>query len=673
MPPRPDPSPRGCAGEPVTLYVSPSGSDEWSGRYPEPVGGDGPLATLAAARDRARELRRAGGGPVTIVLRGGVYHLDSPLVLTPEDSGTEECPVIWQAYPGEKPVISGGRVVGGFEEAVVNGRRVWVARLPEVARGEWFFRQLFVGGERRPRARLPKAGFYRVVGVPAYAGRRLTEIHLFEGADEFEAEEAAAWRNPGDVDVVILHFWVEERIPVAAVDAAGRRVKLASKTVFALRDGFTDAYPRYYLEHVFEALSEPGEWYLDRSGGLLFYVPRPGERPGEVAVVAPRLLWRLVELRGDPEGGEYVEHVVFRGLTFECTDWAHTLSAQAAANVPGAIYLEGARDVAIEGCTVRNVGGYAVEISRGCRGVRVAGCELYSLGAGGVKVGTQQLPRGERERTEFVEVVGNHIHDCGAVFHSAVGVWVGQARAVRVVGNHIHDLYYTGVSLGWTWGYGESFSGYHVVEGNVIHDIGKGLLSDMGGIYTLGVQPGTAVRCNVVYNVEAYQYGGWGIYLDEGSSYVTVEGNVVYNTSHGGLHLHYGRSNVVRDNVFAFGREANVVVSRGEPGQLALVFERNVVLSSGAPVFVGGYAQDFSLRNVVSDRNLFWDVTGRLTVCREQRTGRVYTLEEWRGLGYDASSLVADPLFADPRAGDFSLAEGSPALSLGFRRPCPGR
>ena len=659
--------------ERVTIYVSPKGSDAWSGRLPEPSpdGKDGPLVTLEKALEVARKLKAEIGGSVRIVLRGGVYRVERPIILGPEDSGCSGCPLVIEAYPGEVPVISGGKLVSGFEEAAVNGVRVWVASVP----AGWRFKQLFANGERRPRARLPKEGFYRVVEVPAYRGRDWARIELFEGVDSFvcRSGDVRPWRNLQGVEVVILHFWIEERIPVESFDPSSNLVKLKQKTVFVLRDGWAPEGPRYYVENVFEALSEPGEWYLDWSESKLYYVPKPGEDPGSVEVVAPAVTWRLLELRGDPQRSRFVENIVIRGLVFEHADWDYVLSPQAAVNVPGAVYLEGARNVVLENCTVRHVGGYAVEVGSGCRGVRVVGCELYDLGAGGVKVGTQHVPKAEWERVEFIDVESNSIRECGRVFHSAVGVWVGQARFVRVLRNRIHDLYYTGVSVGWTWGYGESFASYNLVEGNVIHDIGKGLLSDMGGVYTLGVQPGTAIRCNVIYNVSAYHYGGWGIYLDEGSSYITVEGNLVYDTSHGGFHQHYGRFNVVRDNVFAFGREANVVLSRGEPGQLAFAFERNVVLSNGSPVFVGGYAQDFSSRNVISDRNVFWDLGGRLVVCREQRSGRTYTLEEWRSLGYDLLSMVEDPRFADPLARNFRLREDSPLLKLGFRPLCePG-
>jgi hypothetical protein len=156
-----------CGGG-AAIYVSPKGSDAWSGRLPEPSpdGRDGPLATLEKALEVARRLKAEAGGPVRIVLRGGVYRVERPVVLGPEDSGCSGCPLVIEAYPGEVPVISGGKPVSGFEEVAVNGVRAWAARVP----AGWRFKQLFVNGERRYRARLPKEGFYKGGGGPGLQG-----------------------------------------------------------------------------------------------------------------------------------------------------------------------------------------------------------------------------------------------------------------------------------------------------------------------------------------------------------------------------------------------------------------------------------------------------------------------------------------------------------------------
>src|SRR5262249_23791717 len=154
-----------------------------------------------------------------------------------------------------------------------------------------------------------------------------------------------------------------------------------------------------------------------------------------------------------------------------------------------------------------------------------------------------------RLRTHDNAVTDCHVHGGGRVFHQAVGLWVGQSSGNRLAHNHVHDLYYTGISCGWTWGYGRTLGRGNVIEANHGHDLGRGWQSDLGGVYTLGVQPGTVVRGNVFHDIAGHRYGGWGIYFDEGTTQVVAEDNLVYRTTHGGFHQHFGRENVVRNNV----------------------------------------------------------------------------------------------------------------------------
>jgi len=225
-----------------------------------------------------------------------------------------------------------------------------------------------------------------------------------------------------------------------------------------------------------------------------------------------------------------------------------------------------------------------------------------------------------------------------------------------VAHNHIHHLCYTGISCGWVWGYGPSVSRDNRIEFNHIHDVGQKILSDMGGIYLLGQQPGTVVRGNVIHDVDSWSYGGWGIYTDEGSSNILIENNLVYRTKSGGFHQHYGKDNVVRNNIFALAREEQIARSRAEPHK-SFTFEHNIVYFTDGPLFGKNWTGDgFAL-----DFNLYWNAAGKAV------TFPGGTAPQWQKRGFDKHSMVADPKFRDPTKGDFTLAADSPALKLGFK------
>jgi parallel beta-helix repeat protein len=178
----------------------------------------------------------------------------------------------------------------------------------------------------------------------------------------------------------------------------------------------------------------------------------------------------------------------------------------------------------------------------------------------------------------------------------------------------------------------------------------------MGGIYTLGTQPGTVIRNNRFHDIAAIKYGGWGIYFDEGTSNVVAENNVVYRTTHGGLHQHYGRDNVFRNNIIAFGRDAQVQRTRLESHQ-SFTFERNIVYWDKGELTVG----DWSNRNVTFDHNVYWKPDG----SKDLRIGNL-PLDQWRTQGMDPHSVLADPKFVDAARGNFNLQSDSPALVAGF-------
>jgi hypothetical protein len=669
----------------MDLYLATNGDDKWSGRLPRANAekNDGPLATFAGAVRKVRALKDAAAldGPATVWVRGGVYPLSEPLRLTPEDSW----PVTFAAYRGEQPIVDGGARVTRWQVSKLNGRKVWTAELPEVAEGKWNFRQLFVNGRSAPRPRFPKKGLFRMAEAP---GLKLPASWGRGGQRQFVCAEGdvRAFRNLTDAEIVYLHFWIEERSAIAGFDAARRLVTMARPSRSALVGKGGSQLADYYVDNVFEALTEPGEWYLDRPAGRLYYLPRRGETPERTEVWAPRLL-QLVTVIGDPDAGRYVEHVRFRGITFRHTDWRHpgeetdgvdpdtgekfsrgkdASTSQAASDVPGVIRFIGARHCAVEECVIEQAGWYGVEIGAGCTGVRVVGNVIRDLGAGGVRInGAAARELRPARVTHHHRITDNVIHRCGRVFHSAVGVLAMHGHDLEISHNHIHDLFYTGISCGWEWGYHESTSYNNRIEHNHIHDIGQGLLSDMGGIYTLGVQPGTVIRGNLIHGVRSAHYGGWCIYPDEGSSHILIENNVCYDADRQAFHQHYGRENVIRNNVFAFGGEAVATYSRMEPHS-GFTFERNVLITDGKPVWSSRHPEEKDAARYLSDLNLIWDIGGRKPVFLF-KGGKKLSLAAWRKLGHETHSIVADPGCRIGAKRDFSFGKNSPAAALGIR------
>jgi len=665
------------AGQPVAsgeYWVSATGNDASPGTKEKPFG------TLQRARDAVRELKRGQEGvlsqPVRVVLRRGVYYLGEPLRLTTLDGGSEKCPVTYAVYGSEKAVISGGYPIRDWRQVELNGRAVWAADLPEVREGKLFFHQLWINGQRLPRARHPKKGYLKVASIPRRAES------WTEGGNRFCFQEGdiGTWAVGGDTEVVVMSRWVESRLPVVRVDEGEHTAYFGKRSVFRL-----DAGDLYYAEHARSLLEAPGEWYLDRKAGVLYVVPLPGVTPDTFVAVAP-VLQDVVRIEGEPTRNKWVEHVAFRGLTFAHTEWYFPPGSnmvglrpevttdepylradvggcpQAAVRVPAAVVVSGARRIAFEGCTFTNVGGYAVAMERGCRHNHISRCEMTDLGAGGVKIGETLLRESNAEQTFGNEVIDCHIHNAGRIFHSAVGIWVGQSYKNRLANNHIHDLYYSGISIGWTWLYGKTLARENVVEYNHVHHLGKlsngdgPILSDMGGVYTVGMPPGTAIRNNSFHDVAGFRYGGWGIYLDEGSSYILVENNLVTHTTHGGFHQHYGRENTVRNNIFAFGRFQQIYRSPKEP-HLSFTFERNIVYWTEGRLTGTAWGNP----KVVFDHNLYWNAGGG-----EVRFGDDLSFEEWQAKGLDQHSHIADPLFVDPEHGDFRLKPGSPAAKIRF-------
>jgi hypothetical protein len=632
----------------IVFIVSPEGNDEWSGVAirPNRERNDGPFRTITRAQARIRELKAQGelNKPVSIYLREGVYFLESPIIFTPEDSGTPQYPITYAAYPGEEPILSGGRLLTQWEGT---DTRRWTL-VKDKENQPLPIHQLFVNGERRQRAKTPNEGFYTADGMfsadPEHAQFKYRE-------NEIQKD----WADRGNVEVFSIAKWAESRIPIQAVEEQSKTVTLAGK----VHEWIREDNQRYWIENAEECLDQPGEWFQNFETGMLYYIPLPNERIQNKEVIVS-VLPQLVLFQGTPEEDRYVRYIKLEGLTFSHTDWSLPKTGypdmQAAYDIPATIAAVGAHHCTIQKCLLTRIGNYAIEFSQGCQENKIIGNVMTDLGAGGIRIGEPNRRTQTSLLTMKNTVSDNSISDIGKVYPAAVGVWIGQSGYNLVSHNEIFDTYYTAISVGWTWGYGLTNAQFNIIEYNHCYNLGRGLLSDMGGIYTLGSQNGTVIRNNIFHDIESHSYGGWGIYPDEGSSHIVIENNITYNTKSAGFHQHYGKQNIIRNNIFAYGKEKQVMRTRNEP-HLSFTFERNIVIWNTGDL-LGSNWQD---NNYTFDNNLYW-----FEESKEFKFDQ-WTFDEWKQKGQDSHSLIADPFFRDPQNADFTLPADSPAHKIGFQ------
>ncbi|MBI2082517.1 MAG: right-handed parallel beta-helix repeat-containing protein [Deltaproteobacteria bacterium] len=751
----------------VQYYVATNGNDSWTGLLLSPNAdrSDGPFATLEGARDRIRELRAAGeiSPPIIVNIRSGTYVLSRTLELESQDSGEEDRSVVWRAYlaPGQKngaAIISGGRRITA-EWGPVRGRLgdpididfgtrpIYMTEIAPLEDGQpWRFNSLFVEGERATRARSPNIGdsfpYFTMADDVVYGDprvscdvRRRANLELSPDCQDMlpipnEAYSSflfqwrdiqAIWSGLGNVEVVALKAWEQTRQCLSHVE--GNRAYLQADIDKPYQ--YTGFSGRYYVENLRGALDSPGEWFLDSRNSRLYYWPLPGQDMGRAEVIVPTLT-QLVRFHPD------AHDIVFQRLTFAHTDWGLSdgghIGCQAAVCLatPPTIEFEvsgppfddreanGAERIQILDNILKHTGSYAV--GGPTRRSVFRGNAIYDTGGGGIQIGgiddraidSVGWPLGHAD-TQFLseqnEITDNTIHDIGKVYLESVGIQDLLSRETKISHNLIYDAPYSGISVGWIWNARTTRAGNNQIENNEVHHVCQ-ILTDCGGIYTLGHQTGSFIRRNLIHDIpftshHLHKTSLMGIYLDQGSNGFTVSENIVYRIASAALHIHQGSFNTIENNIFVDGSSAEELMNdygqigfstpepstcpydsglssrkglylhpetggcpetaRGRAPPQGNVFQHNIIYGSPPEndrklIHYDRWPYPF----VSSNHNLFFWPRMRSRLL----PGNLW---EWqREMRQDLNSISADPLFQDPVRQNFNLRPGSPASRIDF-------
>ena len=512
----------------LDLYVATTGDDAQTGSVSQP------FATLARARDEIRKRRQGGSlqAAVTVHVRGGIYSLPQGLMLEAQDGGSASAPIVYRAFRNERPVLVGGRTITGFTP--YRGQILKANVATQGFRGT-FFRQLIFAGARQHLARYPNFDAQNPYGGGwAYADGEYVPMHQVVAGENrhtftYKPADARLWARPAEVEVFVFprYNWWNNICRIMSVDRATRQVRLAQDASYAIRPG-----DRYYFRNALEELDAPGEWYLDRDTGTLYFWP-PTPLEGK-AVVMPTTR-TILEL------GPGTSNVTFRGFTIECAEG-------------NAVVLTNTIDCRIAGCTIRNVGddnGSGVVVEGGARN-GVVGCDLYEIGRDAISLSGGD-PKTLTPAGNFAD--NNYIHHTGVYFKQGVGVSLNGVGN-RASHNLIHDCPRFGILF-----HGNN----HIMEYNHIRHVNLET-ADTGAVYTGGRDwlgsRGSVIRYNYIHDSLGYGFKdgrwvsphyAWGIYLDDNAGGVDVIGNVVARAIRGLIHLHNGRDNRVENNVFVGG------------------------------------------------------------------------------------------------------------------------
>ena len=555
------------------IFVATNGSDLNDGSKEKP------LASVAAALRKARELRRSNdvtiANGIHIIVSGGTYNLYEPIVIRPEDAGTALSPTYIEAAANENPIFSGGFTISNWKPLtaklaglpVAAQDKVWVADVPLTAGRLSEFRQLWVNETKAIRAKSMNGD-------------------LMDRIVSWDKKEQTCWiptpktlplKNVNGIEMFIHQWWAIAILRIKKMEVRGDSTKLffhqpESKiqsehpwpAPWISKETGNSAF---YLSNAIQFLDEPGEWYLDIANHKIYYWPKSNEDINKANVIAPSLE-TLVKIEGTVDAP--VTHVFFKGISFQHTGWlrpsqyghvphqagmymldAYKLRPAGTKEKPGldnqawigrpaaAIEISFADKTGFGHCRFEHLASTGLDYNKGVHDNFIKGNLFKDIGGTAILAGVYAdeaaeihlpyKPKDEREVCDNMLISNNLVTDATNEDWSCVGIGLGYTKNSTVENNIIENVSYSGISMGWGWSPTSNAMKNNMIIANKIHHFGKHNY-DCAGIYTLSAQPNSFIAQNYVDSIYKAPYAHlpshwFYIYTDEGSSYFTVKDN----------------------------------------------------------------------------------------------------------------------------------------------------
>ncbi|HTR02694.1 MAG TPA: right-handed parallel beta-helix repeat-containing protein, partial [Thermoanaerobaculia bacterium] len=355
---------------------------------------------------------------------------------------------------------------------------------------------------------------------------------------------------------------------------------------------------RYLVENVPSELTQPGQWFLDRSATpwTLTYLAAAGENPNTDLVVVPQLPQVLV--------ASNLQYVTFRGLTFAHDDYtvpaAGHKSVELEPDISAAVSFQNSQHITFESGIVTQTSGAGLEFIPCINAASapaycvstdlsalvaynvIADSAFYDIGALGIRIGQPYVQADtDANEAQWTTVRNDVVEGYGRTIPASFGIGQGMGHDNLYTHNDVYDGYHCAISTSQgipdtttPVGIGNA---NNTISFNHVHDLLQGVMNDGGSIRIDGgnavfTAAGNRILNNRIHDVtdasslDPNGYGGNGVYLDSNTGLVDVENNLVYRVSGFPVYTPHGpaapgEANIVRNNILAFGRQGMVSVN----------------------------------------------------------------------------------------------------------------